>query len=181
MFSQKTTTLINYYESMNHSTKCLVIKPKRDTRYSKDCIMSHTKREVPAINVVDIKEYFSSFDTTKYSNVFIDEGHFFNADDIYYVILDLLKKNINVFIALLNTDYTQKCFLAYEKIAKHADKLVQCYATCTKCGTNITTSSRGAIYSIVKPNTAINFDENNIAVGGEDEFSALCQQCFLTK
>ena len=161
MFSGKSTELLN---RLNANTgKYLLIKPKIDTRYDVNNVMTHSGKKNSAIVVNSVSEIFSKLENVKVLG--IDEAQFFSNN----IIKDCqIVKNLGlrIIIAGLNKDYLNKKFNSVDGLIKIADSITNLYAICNKCTSPATCSHR------------ITHQKTKILLGHKDYYEPLCKKCY---
>lgn len=113
MFSGKTEKLIlKFNELKDQGKKCLMIKPLIDKRFSSYEVVSRSGYRTLADMVIspeDISYLFDTIKTKKVNAVFFDEAQFL-GDDLIYLVEDLHKANVDVYLAGLTRDSNDKPF-----------------------------------------------------------------------
>ena len=164
MFSGKTEELIRRIRRAQIAKlKVAVFKPKIDTRYSADKIVSHSDISIPSIAVESAKEIL---ELSKDAQVVgIDEGQFFDMD-----LVDVCEKLANmgkrVIVAGLDQDYRGKPFEPMPQLLAIADYITKTHAICVVCGNPATKTQR-------KIKTG-----ERVVIGAGDIYEARCRKCF---
>lgn len=131
MFSNKTTTLINYYNDLINTYNTIVINHKSDNRYDNaDVITSHNQKKVDAIKLVEL----SNLNKDIYKDVeyiLIDESQFFG--DLCKFVLKSLDDNKHVILAGLNGDFKCKPFMNIMILIPYADNVKFMTSYCSHC------------------------------------------------
>ncbi len=113
MFTGKTKALIlKYNELRDQGKKCLMIKPSIDQRFSNYEVVSRSGYRVLADMLISKDEVSCLLSAIKNKNphsVFFDEAQFLE-DDLMYLIDDLARVNIDVYLAGLTRDSDNKPF-----------------------------------------------------------------------
>ena len=166
MFSGKTEELIRRLKRAEIAQmKVEIYKPKIDSRYSVEHIVSHNQLKMKSIMVntaLDILEQSKNADV-----VGIDEAQFF-GDDLVHVCHTLAKNKKRVVIAGLDTDYKGNPFGPMPNIMCEADYLDKLRAICVQCGNPATYSQR------------LTLDDNQVVIGETDVYEARCRNCYLS-
>ena len=167
MFSGKTNSLINKVQDANkESLNVKVFKPKIDTRYNENKIVSHEKNQISAIPVNDP---FEIIQLAKEADlVAIDEAQFFNKN-IIQTCIELAKCNINIVLAGLDMDYLGKPFGSIPKLMKIADNIIKLHAICDICNKKAHHTYR------------VSEKSDTILLGEKGDYLALCKKCFNSK
>lgn len=166
MFSGKTTTLLNIYNSNDTiKEKCLVINHLSDDRYSKDSILiSHDGDSIPCFNFKELREVYNIEDAfSKYKWVLINEGQFF-PDIVRMVTIFVERYKMNVYIAAIDGDYMKKKIGDVLDLIPICDKIEKLSAKC-ECGN----------YAIFSKRTTD--EKQQILVGDSDKYIATCRKC----
>ena len=108
MFSGKTEELIKQLKEANLANqKTLIVKPKIDSRYEKNKIVSHNNTSLDCMPIDSSKEIIKLVQDVKV--VGIDEAQFFDSN-ITDVCQKLIDKGIQVIVAGLDMDYKKNPF-----------------------------------------------------------------------
>ena len=164
MFSGKTEELIRRLKRAKIADmKVEVFKPKLDTRYSEQSIVSHDTSSVLAQPVDHSSKLLKiSEDTTV---VGIDEAQFFDAD-LPEVCQELALKGIRVIVAGLDMDFRGKPFGPMPQLLAIAEYVTKVHAICVHCGNLATHSYRLA-------------DGDSVVLLGEKEqYEPRCRSCY---
>ncbi len=172
MFAGKTSAMINEIEKANIAgIKTLIIKYEGDNRYcpsTESKLITHNKKEydgkvLSAFNLCDIDDYITS---AKIQVIGIDEYQFFDGE-MYPV--KWVNSGCDVYISALDGDYKQKIFENITYILPYCDEIIKLKAVCMKCF-----KRNSAIFS-----HRISQNTNRILVGANDEYLAICRNCYL--
>ena len=167
MFSGKTKLLIKRItEAQKNNLIVKVFKPKIDTRYAKEKIVSHDKKGFTAVPIEDPKDIMQLSQSANL--VAIDEVQFFNKE-IISTCEKLSQKNINIILAGLDLDYLGKPFGIMPILMKMANKITKLNAVCDIC-------SQKAFHTY-----RVSKIEKKIMLGEKGEYLALCKDCFQKK
>ena len=164
MFSGKTEELIRRIRRAQIARQEVAIfKPKIDSRYSPDHIVSHSDAKLLS-TVVD-----SSADILRLAGnaqvVGIDEGQFFDMG-IVDAAETLANRGKRVIIAGLDQDYRGKPFEPMPQLLAIAEYINKTLAICVVCGNPADRTQR---------TTAAN---ERVLVGATDSYEARCRRCF---
>lgn len=113
----------------------IVFKPKIDTRYSDDHIVSHLGWKIEAITVESGSEMLSSLQTlsVKPDVVAVDEMFMINGSG--EVLIWLYRQlGMSIVVSTLDLSYTGKPFDEVTQILPWATLVEKCTAVCTVCG-----------------------------------------------
>ncbi len=165
MFSGKTEELIRRLRRAEIAKMTMVvIKPKIDSRFSKNHIVSHNQLKLEAQIVESPDHIFNLADNT--SIVAIDEAQFFN-DSIINTCKSLAKSGKRVIVAGLDTDYRGLPFGPMPGLMCEADYLDKLRAICVKCGNPATYTQRTTS------------DSEQVVIGELDKYEARCRDCYI--
>ena len=164
MFSGKTEELIRRLRRAEIAKfKVEIFKPKSDTRYGADAVVSHNANSIPSIPVDHssaILLYGSNSEV-----VGIDEAQFFD-DELPSVCTKLANKGIRVIVAGLDMDFSGKPFGPIPELMAIAEEVTKVQAVCVKCG-------GPALYSY-------RLVENNdrFLLGEKESYEPRCRGCY---
>ena len=143
--------------------KILVFKPKIDTRYSDDHVVSHSGWKVPATIVAsgtDVLETLRLMDEPP-DVVAIDEA--FMIDGIGEVLIWLYRNlGITIIVSSLDMSYACRPFEEVKRLLPWATHVEKCAAVCVVCGED-------AFYTHKKAD-----DLDEIKVGGSETYEPRC-------
>ena len=165
MFSGKTEELIRRLRRAEIAKLSVAIfKPQLDSRFKKEHIVSHNRREMKSILIRDPKQILKM--AINYEVVGVDEAQFFN-DEIIEICMELAKDSKRVIIAGLDKDYQGAPFGPMPNLMAEADYLDKLRAICTKCGSPASNSQR------------ITQESEKIVLGELDKYEPRCRGCFI--
>ncbi len=132
MFSGKTEELIRRMKRAKFAKqKVEIFKPKIDTRYDENDVVSHDKNQIHSTAVAlpeEILELSKDVDV-----VGIDEAQFFDMD-IVDVCNELANKGVRVIVAGLDMDFMGKPFGPMPNLMAIAEYVTKVHAVCTRTG-----------------------------------------------
>ena len=164
MFSGKTEELIRRIRRAQIARQHVAIfKPKIDTRYSSDHIVSHSEARLLSTVVEKSKEILELSKDAQV--VWIDEGQFFDMG-IVEVAEQLANEGKRVIIAGLDKDYRGKPFEPMPQLLAIAEYITKTLAICMVCGNPADRTQR---------TTPSN---ERVLVGAKDSYEARCRKCF---
>jgi thymidine kinase len=164
MFSGKTEELIRRIRRAQIAKQQVAIfKPKVDTRYSSDHIVSHSEARLLSTVVERSSEILQIAKDAQV--VGIDEGQFFDMG-IVEVAEQLANQGKRVIIAGLDQDYRGKPFEPMPQLLAVAEYITKTLAICMVCGNPADRTQR---------TTASN---ERVLVGAKDSYEARCRRCF---
>ncbi len=164
MFSGKTEELIRRIRRAQIAKqKVSIFKPRIDTRFSSDYIVSHSDQSMGSTVVAkaeDIPRLASDAQV-----VGIDEGQFFEPD-IVSVCENLANEGKRVIIAGLDQDYRGKPFEPMPQLLAVAEYITKTLAICVACGNPADRTQRRTK------------QQDRIVVAAKDVYEARCRRCF---
>jgi thymidine kinase len=164
MFSGKTEELIRRLRRAQiGKLKVAIFKPKIDTRYSAEHIVSHSEQALASYAVENAHEILDKVGEAQV--VGIDEGQFFSAD-LVDVCETLANQGKRVIVAGLDQDYRGKPFEPIPQLLAVAEYITKTLAICVVCGNPADRTQR----------TTAQYDR--VLVGTKDIYEARCRACF---
>lgn len=161
MFSGKSTELLRRLHDVDN--KFILLKPKLDTRYSLDEVITHSGEKKSAFVVNNVSEIFNNLNDIKI--IGIDEAQFFSYS-IVEDCLKLKKLGCTVIVAGLNKDYLNEEFKSVYGLIDIADSTTKLYAICNKCKKPASRSHR------------LSNETSKILLGHKDCYEPLCKKCY---
>lgn len=168
MFSGKSEELIRRLRRAEIARlRVQVFKPKIDTRYSDDHIVSHSDLRMKSDTVTNASEILNRVDP-RTDVVGIDEAQFFDVSivDVCNRLADMGKR---VIVAGLDKDYLGKPFDPMPQLLAIAEYISKPLAICVVCG-NPANYSQRVIES-----------EDRVLVGASGVYEARCRRHFDAK
>jgi len=163
MFSGKTTWLLNYEKTLPKGTYEL-FKPTIDTRYSVHEYVSHDGHRLPAHNL-SVKDPIFKLNPN-IQTILIDELNFFDPKVITPVLKEQLKLGKTIIVAGLLYDFAKNPFGATLSLSQKADKFIQLFARCDRCGKRASESYRKTT------------SQEQFLLGAQDVYGASCKRCW---
>ena len=145
--------------------KVQVFKPKIDTRFSHNHIVSHSEMRHESLTVESAAELLTRIEPGT-EVVGIDEAQFFDQE-LVAVANELADRGVRVIIAGLDQDYTGRPFEPMPQLLAIAEYITKTHAICVRCGQPANYSQR-----IVEV-------EGQVVVGAADAYEARCRRCFV--
>ncbi|HPG39089.1 MAG TPA: thymidine kinase [bacterium] len=163
MFSGKTEELIRRLKRAEIARlRVITFKPKIDTRFSLDQIVSHNEQKKSSIPVGSAKEILA---LAKNADVVgIDEAQFFD-NALVDVCQELANHGKRVIVAGLDQDYRGKPFEPIPQLLAVAEYITKTLAICVKCGAPANRTQR-----LIQ-------DPNRVVVGSSELYEARCRHC----
>ena len=166
MFSGKTEELLRRLKRAEFAKmKIAVFKPKVDSRYDNEKVVSHDKNTILSIPVKKAEDILTHVNEVQI--VAIDEAQFFNKD-LIRVCNTLANKGKRIIIAGLDMDFLGKPFGVMPQLLAIAERITKVHAICIDCGANASHSFRKTT------------DKELVKLGEKNEYKALCRNCFIT-
>lgn len=164
MFSGKTEELIRRLKRAEFAKQRVEIyKPKIDTRYSEEEVVSHDKTTITSTPVESSGSILLM--TSEVDVVGIDEAQFFD-DGLVDVCSKLADSGIRVIIAGLDMDFKRKPFGPMPALMAIADDVYKVHAICVRCGALAYVSHR-----LVE-------GDKQVLLGEMNEYEPICRDCY---
>ena len=164
MFSGKTEELIRRLKRANFAKlRVEIFKPKIDTRYSEEDVVSHdrtTIRSTPVESSGSILLMTSEVDV-----VGIDEAQFFD-EGLVDVCKQLANSGIRVIVAGLDMDFRCTPFGPMPALMAIADDVYKVHAICVRCGALAYVSHR------------LVAGDKQVLLGEMTEYEPICRDCY---
>ncbi len=162
MFSGKTEELIRRLRrAMIARQEVKIFKPKIDTRYSEDEIVSHNSQALPSEIVENSSEILEKVGNAQV--IGIDEAQFFDAG-IVDVCNKLADEGKRVIVAGLDQDYKGKPFEPMPQLLAVAEYITKTLAICVICGNPADRTQRKVV------------SKDRVLVGAADLYEARCRK-----
>jgi len=164
MFSGKTSKLLEIYKQCIFcDIPILIVNHSMDTRYDETMLSSHDKIVAPCIRTLALIDVY---DQMKQADVIlINEGQFF--EDLYKVVVDLLKENKKVYVCGLDGDFERKKIGQILDLIPLCDKVTKLTSLCSICR-----DGTPGIFSMRLT------DEKSQILVGVDNYVPVCRSCF---
>lgn len=164
MFSGKTEELIRRLRrAAIAELKVEVFKPKIDTRYDENNIVSHDTSALLATPVGDSADLLGISQET--SVVGVDEAQFFDME-LPSVCQELALRGIRVIVAGLDMDYRGQPFGPIPNMLAIAEYVTKVHAICVHCG-NLATHS----YRLAQ-------GDEVVLLGEKEKYEPRCRSCY---
>jgi len=162
------------YELQNIPFLCL--KPSVDTRENAPIIRSRGGIEMPCILIPRNKGILDTLGSSIKSvkKIFIDEAQFLTpeqVDDLRYIVDSM---NINVECYGLLDDFRQKLFPGSERLITRRARLHEIVIPCNSCHQN------NAEVNARFDGDILVTEGEQVEIGGDEKYKALCFKCFQT-
>lgn len=164
MFSGKTEELIRRLRRARIARQRVEIyKPRTDTRYSEDEVVSHDENAIASSAVHTASQILLLVSDADV--VGIDEGQFFD-DQLVNVCQELARSGKRVIVAGLDQDYLGRPFEPMPQLMAVAEYVTKLHAICVSCGAPANHSQR------------LLHDGERIVLGARESYEPRCRQCF---
>jgi thymidine kinase len=164
MFSGKTEELIRRLNRAKIAKqKVEIFKPKVDTRYSDDEVVSHNSnaiRSTPVETAANILLLSSDVDV-----IGIDEAQFFD-EGLADVCNELANQGIRIIVAGLDMDFQGNPFGPIPGLMATAEYVTKVHAVCMQCGNLAQYSHR------------LSDTDKLVLLGEKDAYEPLCRVCY---
>jgi len=165
MFSGKSEELIRRIRRAQIAKqKVQLFKPKVDSRFAPDAIVSHSDMRMPSEVVGSAAEILQGVRADT-GVVGIDEGQFFDAR-LVEIANALADRGIRVIVAGLDQDYMGRPFEPMPQLIAVAEYVDKTLAICMRCGAPANRTQR------------LGSATDRVVVGGAAEYEARCRRCF---
>jgi thymidine kinase len=163
MFSGKTEELIRRLRRAQIARQNVkIFKPRIDTRFSDNSIVSHSEQSLPSVLIDDIKDILTMGNDAQV--IGIDEAQFFSSD-IINVCNQLAANGKRVIVAGLDQDFKGVPFEPMPQLLAIAEYITKTLAICVVCGNPADKTQR-------KTNSG-----ERVIVGASDVYEARCRKC----
>jgi thymidine kinase len=165
MFSGKTEELIRRLRrAVIAKRKVQVFKPRIDTRYDAESVVSHSQQKMLSTVIANAKEIVEKL-VQDVEVVGIDEVQWLGLEVVPVVKL-LADRGLRVVVAGLDQDYTGAPFGPMPQLLAEAEFITKELAICVVCGQPAGRSQR--IIDV----------QEQVHVGGLDAYEPRCRKCF---
>jgi len=163
MFSGKTEELIRRIRRAQIAKQSVAIfKPRLDTRYSTEHIVSHSEQSLTSQAVDDASEILV---LSQHAQVVgIDEAQFFKGN-LVAVCEQLANQGKRVVVAGLDQDYRGKPFDPIPQLLAVAEYITKTLAICVVCGNPADRTQRKTP------------QQDRVLIGAKDIYEARCRHC----
>ena len=165
MFSGKSEELIRRLRRAQIARQRVqIFKPKLDSRFSEDHIVSHNDMKMRSQLVLNAQEILTALDS-RTQVIGIDEGQFFDLAlvSVCNTIADMGKR---VIVAGLDQDYRGRPFDPMPQLLAVAEYITKTLAICVRCGAPANRTQRMVSSA------------ERVLVGATDSYEARCRLCF---
>jgi thymidine kinase len=165
MFSGKSEELIRRLRRAQIARqKVQIFKPRFDSRFSDNHIVSHSDMRIGSDNVSSSKDLLALVEADT-EVIGIDEGQFFDQD-LPAVCNELAGRGKRVIVAGLDQDYLGKPFEPMPQLLAIAEYITKTLAICMVCGGPANHTQRLVASS------------DRVLLGAQGTYEARCRRCF---
>lgn len=170
MFSGKTSRLVEIYKKCKFCNIAVtVINHTIDNRYDNELLSTHDKVLIPCIRTERLSDIWTTNKDVANSDVIlINEAQFF--EDLYEVVVEMLKCHKKVYLCGLDGDFERKKFGTILDLIPLCDEVHKLTSLCSLCKNG----TRG-IFSMRLTS------ETEQTVVGSDNYIPVCRKCYLEK
>ena len=175
MNSSKTTSLLTTaHNYASTGRKVIIIKPEIDTRAGKTTVFSRCGLSREADVVLSARDTVHVPHVESVDCILVDEAQFLTPSQVDD--LRQLTKYSPVIAYGLRTDSQVRLFPGSMRLMEVADSIEEIKMICTHCSKKSTVNARFEMSSDGRKR--IIYDADQIAIGGEDMYMALCYSCW---
>ncbi len=175
MGSSKTAqALITKFNYEERGMKTVLLKPSVDTRDGKDVCRSRIGLSAAALVVDKTVDLFALIKNMTVDVVIVDECQFLTekqVDQLADVVMDM---NIPVLCFGLRADFLTHLFPGSKRLFEIADSITEIKYIC-ECGNKAVVNAR------LDENGCVVTEGNQVLIGGNDRYVAMCRKCWLKK
>ena len=180
MFSGKTSKILEIYKQCKFcNIPVIIINHSIDTRYHESMVSTHDKIMAPCIQTTKLNDVWDYKDLDSHFNensdrhiklrtsdvILINEGQFF--EDLYEVVVDMLKFNKRFYICGLDSYFERKKFGQILDLIPLCDKVNKLTSLCSQCK-----DGTPGIFSMRLTS------EKQQTLVGSDNYIPVCRKCY---
>jgi len=172
--------LATAHNFQEHGIPFLILKSKIDTRDGENVVFSRALGTKECIVIESEDNIYSMIATyLQISNnivkyILVDEAQFLTPKQVDELAAITDNLNIDIICYGLKTDFRTELFPASKRLLEIADEIKEISSICY-CGRKTMFNAR------INSNKQIITDGNQIEVGGDDRYIALCRKCYFEK
>ncbi len=177
MGSSKTAqALITKFNYEERGMSVWLIKPQTDIRDGNGLVKSRAGLEAPAYVLPYTEDVYQSYQrlTEQIDVIIVDECQFLSEAQVDQLSMIVIDYNIPVLCFGLRADFRTKMFPGSKRLMEIADSITEIKTICS-CGRKATVNVR------LDENGKIITEGEQILIGGNDKYTAMCYQCFIEK
>ena len=170
MFSGKTSKLIEVYKQCKFcNIPVSIINHSLDNRYHDTMLSSHDNIMAPCLKANTLNDIWNKDNRESILSesdvILINEGQFFQ--DLYEVVVDMLKYNKKIYICGLDGDFERKRFGTILDLIPLCDKVTKLTSLCSQCK-----DGTAGIFSMRLTN------EKMQTLVGSNNYIPVCRKCY---
>ena len=177
MGSSKTAqALITKFNYEERGMRVWLVKPMTDNRDGFGVVRSRAGLEAPAYELPSTENVYDSYKkiTEQIDVIIVDESQFLSEDQVDQLSMIVIDFNVPVLCFGLRADFRTKMFPGSKRLMEIADSITEIKTICS-CGRKATVNVRLDEYG------KIITEGEQILIGGNDRYTAMCYQCFIEK
>ena len=177
MGSSKTAqALITKFNYEERGMRVWLIKPQIDSRDGEGVVKSRAGLSSPAYVFPPEEDIYQSFQrlASQVDVIIVDESQFLTEEQVDQLSMVVIDYNIPVLCFGLRADFRTKMFPGSKRLMEIADSITEIKTICS-CGRKATVNVR------LDQNGKIITEGEQILIGGNDCYTAMCYQCFIEK
>ncbi|MDO5292158.1 MAG: thymidine kinase [bacterium] len=175
--SKSAQALITKFNYEERGLKVWLIKPAIDTREGRNVCRSRIGLEAE-VELIDFEQdIYKEFCENEQSNanvIIVDECQFLSEEQIDQLQDIVLDYDIPVLCFGLKSDFQTKLFPGSKRLFEIADSIQEIKTICS-CG------KKAAVNARVDENGNLITEGNQIEIGGNDRYIAMCHKCYKEK
>ncbi len=177
MGSSKTAqALITKFNYEERGMRVWLIKPQIDSRDGEGVVVSRAGLSSIAYMFPPEEDLYQSFQkhASQVDVIIVDECQFMSEEQVDQLSMVVIDYNIPVLCFGLRADFRTKMFPGSKRLMEIADSITEIKTICS-CGRKATVNVR------LDQNGKIITEGEQILIGGNDRYTAMCYQCFIEK
>ncbi|MCU0656446.1 MAG: thymidine kinase [Polyangiaceae bacterium] len=173
--SAKTMNLLAVaHNYRSQGKRVLLLKPRLDTRWGQDVILSRSGLEAQADLLVDPDTRLDPGQFEGLDCVLVDEAQFLSPQLIDQLRALTLRPGLPVICYGLRTDFRTRLFDGSRRLLEVADSIEEVKVTCKFC-------NRKAIFNMRLLNGVPTAQGAQIELGGDDRYVPACAHCYQAR
>jgi thymidine kinase len=177
MGSSKTAqALITKFNYEERGMRVWLIKPVTDNRDPDGIIRSRAGLSSPAYMLPYTEDIYQNCQnlTEPVDVIIVDECQFLSEVQVNQLAMIVIDYNVPVLCFGLRADFRTKMFPGSKRLLEIADSITEIKTICS-CGKKATVNVR------LDENGRIITEGEQILIGGNDRYTAMCYQCYIEK
>ncbi|MHB8131138.1 MAG: thymidine kinase [Mobilitalea sp.] len=175
MGSSKTAqALITKFNYEERGMKVWLLKPQTDSRDGEGLVISRAGLSSKAYVLPFEEDVYVSFGKVSdpVDVIIVDEAQFLSEKQVDQLSMIVIDYNVPVLCFGLRADFRTKMFPGSKRLLEIADSITEIKTVCS-CGRKATVNVR------LDENGRIITEGEQILIGGNDKYTAMCYQCFI--